>query len=103
MSTYIYELSFWAATPHVARWDETPAHINAGDATPSGGSGATPAGRHQWDATPSAQTPRRNRWDETPRDGGASVRDVSMTPGWGMDTPARPDHDIKLEDALGRT
>lgn len=41
----------------------------------------------RFDSTPSTQTPRRNRWDETPRE---SVRDPgAMTPGWGMDTPAR--------------
>lgn len=41
----------------------------------------------RFDTTPSTQTPRRNRWDETPRE---SVRDAGgMTPGWGMDTPAR--------------
>ncbi|KAL3090250.1 hypothetical protein niasHS_006702 [Heterodera schachtii] len=68
-------------TPNVARWEETPAHIGAGDATPAAGK--------QWDATPS-QTPRRNRWDETPKE---SVRDGGMTPGWGSETP----RDIKVD------
>ncbi|VDM81368.1 unnamed protein product, partial [Strongylus vulgaris] len=76
-----------AATPHVARWEETPAHANATDATPS---------VNRFDSTPSTQTPRRNRWDETPRE---SVRDTgAMTPGWGMDTPARGTDDVKVED-----
>ena len=59
-----------AATPAVARWDETPVHIARGSETP----GATPSTR-MWDATPghqtpgigTAATPRRNRWDETPK------------------------------------
>ncbi|KAK5966793.1 hypothetical protein GCK32_002816, partial [Trichostrongylus colubriformis] len=82
----ISSISADAATPHVARWEETPAHANATDATPS---------INRFDSTPSTQTPRRNRWDETPRE---SVRDAGgMTPGWGMDTPARTD-DVKVED-----
>ncbi|CAI5446674.1 unnamed protein product [Caenorhabditis angaria] len=78
-----------AATPHVARWDETPAHsMGAADATPS---------VDKWSSTPAAQTPRRNRWDETPKE---NLGDGSMTPGWGMETPARggPNDDIKIED-----
>ncbi|CAI4221070.1 unnamed protein product [Auanema sp. JU1783] len=77
-------ISAEAATPHVARWDETPAH-SATAATPSA---------NRWDSTPAAQTPgRRNRWDETPKESGM---DGSMTPGWGMETPARDDS--KIED-----
>ncbi|VDO96481.1 unnamed protein product [Heligmosomoides polygyrus] len=84
----ISSISADAATPHVARWEETPAHANATDATPS---------MNRFDTTPSTQTPRRNRWDETPRE---SVRDAGgMTPGWGMDTPARgTTDDVKIED-----
>ncbi|XGW14774.1 hypothetical protein V3C99_000779 [Haemonchus contortus] len=83
----ISSISADAATPHVARWEETPAHANATDATPS---------INRFDSTPSTQTPRRNRWDETPRE---SVRDAGgMTPGWGMDTPARATDDVKVED-----
>ncbi|EYB91681.1 hypothetical protein Y032_0203g1834 [Ancylostoma ceylanicum] len=84
----ISSISADAATPHVARWEETPAHANATDATPS---------INRFDSTPSTQTPRRNRWDETPRE---SVRDPgAMTPGWGMDTPARgAGDDVKVED-----
>ncbi|KIH69341.1 HEAT repeat protein [Ancylostoma duodenale] len=84
----ISSISADAATPHVARWEETPAHANATDVTPS---------INRFDSTPSTQTPRRNRWDETPRE---SVRDPgAMTPGWGMDTPARgAADDVKVED-----
>lgn len=83
----IASISADAATPHVARWDETPAHGTATDATPAA---------NRWDATPAAQTPRRNRWDETPKE---SVRDGGMTPGWGMETPARGGDDgVKIED-----
>lgn len=82
-------LSADAATPHVARWEETPSY---------GGSGAdaTPAA-DRWASTPAAQTPgRRNRWDETPKE---SVRDGGATPGWGMETPARGgSDDVKIED-----
>ncbi|GMS89641.1 hypothetical protein PENTCL1PPCAC_11816 [Pristionchus entomophagus] len=79
-----------AATPAVARWDETPSHVAVGDATPS-------TVRHG-DATPGAATPRRNRWDETPKDGRRD--DGGMTPAWGMETPAggRGQDDIKIED-----
>lgn len=79
-----------AATPAVARWEETPVHIAKGSETPS----ATPSTR-MWDATPgqatpgmSATTPRRNRWDETPRDtpGHMTPGAGGMTPGWG-ETP----------------
>ena len=81
-------LSADAATPRVARWDETPAHsTGAADATPS---------IDKWSSTPAAQTPRRNRWDETPKEGG--LNDGSMTPGWGMETPARGSDDVKIED-----
>ncbi|PIC40243.1 hypothetical protein B9Z55_011653 [Caenorhabditis nigoni] len=77
-------LSAEAATPRAARWDETPAHsTGAADATPS---------VDKWSSTPAAQTPRRNRWDETPK---ADLNDGSMTPGWGMETPARGG-DVKL-------
>ncbi|CAO4371687.1 unnamed protein product [Caenorhabditis nigoni] len=79
-------LSAEAATPRAARWDETPAHsTGAADATPS---------VDKWSSTPAAQTPRRNRWDETPK---ADLNDGSMTPGWGMETPARGG-DVKIED-----
>ncbi|CAP37996.2 Protein CBG21228 [Caenorhabditis briggsae] len=81
-------LSAEAATPRAARWDETPAHsTGAADATPS---------IDKWSSTPAAQTPRRNRWDETPK---ADLNDGSMTPGWGMETPARgASDDVKIED-----
>uniref|UniRef100_A0A1I7TWQ9 SF3b1 domain-containing protein n=1 Tax=Caenorhabditis tropicalis TaxID=1561998 RepID=A0A1I7TWQ9_9PELO len=81
-------LSAEAATPRVARWDETPGH-------PTGAVDATPSA-DKWSTTPAAQTPRRNRWDETPKDGG--LNDGSMTPGWGMETPARGSDDVKVED-----
>ncbi|KAI1721248.1 splicing factor 3B subunit 1 domain-containing protein [Ditylenchus destructor] len=76
-------LSGTEKTPNVARWEETPAHLTSGDATPA-------VGKH-WDSTPS-QTPggRRNRWDETPKE---SVRDGGLTPGWGAETP----RDIKTD------
>ncbi|KAI1729329.1 splicing factor 3B subunit 1 domain-containing protein [Ditylenchus destructor] len=69
-------------TPNVARWEETPAHLTSGDATPAVGK--------QWDATPSQTPGRRNRWDETPKE---SVRDGGLTPGWGAETP----RDIKTD------
>uniref|UniRef100_A0A0N5AXL9 TOG domain-containing protein n=1 Tax=Syphacia muris TaxID=451379 RepID=A0A0N5AXL9_9BILA len=87
------------ATPRVARWEETPAHVSGVDATPASGAKA-------WDATPTTQTPRRNRWDETPRE---SVRDgmtpAGMTPGWGAETPrdTRTTEDIKVEETPGES
>jgi splicing factor 3B subunit 1 len=75
----------------VARWDETPAHVSAAD--------ATPGTDKQWDATPS-QMPRRNRWDETPKE---SMRDGGMTPGWGSETPRdiKQDMSERVEDTPG--
>ena len=64
-----------AATPSVARWNETPV-VSKGE--------ETPAAQNIWEATPAHATPgaetpgrisqatpsaRRNRWDETPRAG----------------------------------
>ncbi|CAJ0942594.1 unnamed protein product, partial [Mesorhabditis belari] len=88
----ISSLAADAATPHVQRWDETPAHVGAADATPSmNRSDATPSAQ-----TPGAATPRRNRWGETP---GQSVRETGATPSWGMETPGRGGFDdIKVED-----
>ncbi|KAI6178396.1 Splicing factor 3B subunit 1 [Aphelenchoides besseyi] len=70
-----------AKTPMVERWEETPARIGAGDATPASG--------ENWGTTPS-QSVRRNRWDETPKvqpDGG-------LTPGWGAETPYESKTDV---------
>ena len=61
-------MRFQARTPAIGQWDETPARIGAGEATPASG--------QQWGATPS-QSVRRNRWDETPK----AQLEGGLTPG----------------------